>query len=92
MSSRHHVPQRTCVACRKVTAQRELVRLVRSAHNTVEVDPGGRKPGRGSYLCRAEDCWEAGLKRGVLERALRTRLTPENKAQLMQYRKSGSEE
>ena len=88
MSNRHHVPQRTCVACRKVTTQRELVRLVCGTGNTVEVDPDGKKPGRGSYLCRAEACWETGLRRGLLERALRTKLTPENKEQLMQYRKA----
>ena len=88
MSNRHHVPQRTCVACRKVTTQRELIRLVRGADTTVEEDPSGKKPGRGSYLCCAEACWEAGLRRGALERALRTTLTPENREQLMQYRKA----
>lgn len=72
-----HVPLRTCIACGKVRPQREMVRLV-CAGNTVEVDAGGRKAGRGSYICREAECWQLGLKGNRLERALRTGLTAED--------------
>ena len=31
----------------------------------------GKKSGRGAYLCNRAPCWQAGLKRGVLPRALK---------------------
>jgi predicted RNA-binding protein YlxR (DUF448 family) len=80
-----HIPQRTCVACGEVKSQRELVRLVRVAGGGVEVDPTGRRPGRGAYLCPAPACWQAGLKQGRLEYVLRTTLTGENRQQLIRY-------
>ena len=76
-------PQRTCIACRKVTGKRELIRLVRTADGGVEVDVGGRKAGRGAYLCRSWECWKAGLKAGRLEHRLRTILTEDNRQQLI---------
>jgi predicted RNA-binding protein YlxR (DUF448 family) len=76
-------PQRTCVACREVTGKRELIRLVRTADGGVEIDTGGRKTGRGAYLCRSWECWETGVKRGQLEQALRTRLTEDNRQRLI---------
>ena len=66
-----HVPQRTCIACRETDAKRELVRLVRAPDGSVTIDPSGKKSGRGAYLCNRAACWQAGLKRGVLPRALK---------------------
>jgi predicted RNA-binding protein YlxR (DUF448 family) len=83
-----HVPQRTCIACRKVKPKRELIRLVRGDNGGVEVDDSGKKVGRGAYLCRGQECWQTGLKSGRLEHALRTTLTQESKEQLIEYGKS----
>ncbi len=78
-----HVPQRTCVACRQVSAKRNLVRLVRVADGSVEVDATGRKAGRGAYLCEAAECWDAGVRQGRLERVLRIALSGESRERLM---------
>ena len=80
---RKHIPQRTCMACRKVNAKQELIRLVRISDGSVELDTSGKKAGRGAYLCRAQDCWEIGLKGGRLEYTLRTTLTQDNREQLV---------
>lgn len=88
MSIEKHIPQRTCVVCRKTKAKRELIRLVRSADGSVEVDTSGKKAGRGAYLCRIPECWDALLKSGQLEHALRTTLTQENREQLIGYGKN----
>jgi len=82
-----HIPQRTCVACRRVRPKQELIRLVRSSSGRVEVDTGGKETGRGSYLCQAQECWEVGLRGGRLEHALRTTLTLDNREQLIRYGK-----
>ena len=84
---REHIPQRTCVACRKITTKRELIRLVRISDGRVEVDADGKKAGRGAYLCLTSECWEIGLKGSQLEYALRINLTHNNREQLMRYRK-----
>jgi uncharacterized protein len=82
-----HIPQRTCIACRKTGAKRELVRLVRVNDGSVEVDVTGKKSGRGAYLCPSPDCWDSALKGGKLEHALGIRIKPENKEILVNYAK-----
>ncbi len=64
------VPQRTCVACRQVRPKGELVRVVRSVEGDVLVDPSGKAPGRGAYVCRSERCAEQAVKQKKLARAL----------------------
>ena len=81
-----HIPQRTCVACRKVKPKQQLIRLVCDLEGGVEVDVGGKMAGRGAYLCRARECWESGLRGGHLEHALRSTIAPENREQLIRYR------
>jgi predicted RNA-binding protein YlxR (DUF448 family) len=80
-----HIPQRTCVACRRTTAKRELVRIVRTAQGTVEIDPTGKTSGRGAYLCRGRQCWQLALKKERLGYALRAKLTPQEKEALLEY-------
>ena len=82
---RKHVPQRTCVACRTVRPKRDLVRVVRAPGGLVTIDESGKQSGRGAYLCRQQECWEKALAGRHLERALRSGLTAETKAQLRQY-------
>ncbi len=81
----HRVPQRTCVACHQTTAKRELVRIVRTPAASVEVDPTGKKSGRGAYLCKAQRCWQVALKKDRLSRALKVKLAPEEKESLLEY-------
>ena len=86
--TRKHIPERTCLACRKVRPKRELIRLVRLADGSVEVDARERKAGRGAYLCPEPECWNIGLKRNRLEHALHTSLTQDNREQLIRYGKT----
>ena len=77
-SRTRHIPQRTCVACRQTSAKRQLVRIVRTPDGSVTIDPSGKRSGRGAYLCATAECWQAGLKRGVLSRALKIESIPED--------------
>lgn len=79
------VPQRSCVACRTASAKREFVRLVRTQTGSVEIDPTGKKAGRGAYLCTRSSCWELALKKERLNAALKTRLAPEDVTRLRAY-------
>ncbi|WP_034384047.1 YlxR family protein [Deinococcus sp. YIM 77859] len=52
-----HVPERTCVACRRKRPQPDLVRVTLAAEGW-RVVPGART-GRGAYVCAdAPDCWQ----------------------------------
>jgi len=80
---RKHIPQRTCVGCREVLPKRSLIRIVRSPEG-IQVDPSGKIAGRGAYLHNQRSCWEKGLK-GALEKALKAKLTPEERVELSNY-------
>lgn len=80
-----HVPVRTCIVCRSQTAKRGLVRLVRTPELTLEIDPTGRRNGRGAYLCDNSQCWEKAAASDVLAKALNTQLTSEFRSELRNY-------
>lgn len=81
-----HVPQRTCIACRKVDAKRGLVRLVRLPDEHIAIDATGKRAGRGAYVCRERGCWVTAFKRKAIERALKiAQIAPEDAALLHHY-------
>jgi predicted RNA-binding protein YlxR (DUF448 family) len=82
------IPQRTCAACRQVRPKRELLRIVRTPEGHVELDPTGKKSGRGTYLCARRSCWDLALKKGRLEQALNVTLLPEDRVALEAYRET----
>lgn len=69
--NRRKKPERTCVGCRTVRPKIEMVRIVRQPDGTVELDTGGKMPGRGAYVCPDENCLDQAVKRKALDRALR---------------------
>lgn len=82
-----HIPQRTCIGCRQVGAKRELLRVVCVKDGRVVADATGKQPGRGAYVHRVRECWDAVLNaRGRIERALNmeTPLSAEDRAALEQ--------
>ena len=81
----HRIPQRTCIACQRTTAKRELVRIVRTPAGSVEADPTGKKSGRGAYLCKALECWQMAIKKDRLNRALKVKPTSDEKEALLEY-------
>ena len=78
-----HIPQRTCVVCRTRDNKRQLVRLVRT-EDGVQVDPSGKMNGRGAYLCDDPRCWDRAVSTSILNKALKTVLTDDDKSQLHQ--------
>jgi hypothetical protein len=80
-----HVPQRTCIACRSSDAKRQLLRIVRTPDGQVEIDPTGKKNGRGAYLCKIKGCWEIGLNKKALDNALKITIDPQTRAKLKAF-------
>lgn len=71
------VPQRICVGCRQTKGKKELIRIVRTPDLQIIVDPTGKQPGRGAYICRDFRCLDAALAGKNLQHALRTELPSE---------------
>lgn len=80
-----HVPQRTCIVCRQVRPKRELIRVVRTPAGHIELDPTGKKSGRGAYLCARRSCWEPALHQGRLEREFEMNIPAEDCPALEAY-------
>jgi predicted RNA-binding protein YlxR (DUF448 family) len=53
-----HIPQRSCVICRRKVDKRQLTRIVQTADAGVLVDPTGKRNGRGAYVCEQPICWD----------------------------------
>ncbi len=68
------IPQRQCMGCRERKAKRELIRVVRGTDGTVSLDFGGKKPGRGAYLCPNPECLKKAEKSKALARSLETEI------------------
>lgn len=82
---RRHVPQRSCIACRRTDSKRALIRIVRTPQQGVQIDPTGKLAGRGAYLCQTRGCWQKALKSSALGRALQTTLTSDELAALRTF-------
>ena len=64
------IPQRMCIGCRNMRNKKELIRIVRTPQGEIEMDTGGKKPGRGAYICPDAECFKKAVKSKGLEKAL----------------------
>ena len=71
------IPMRMCVGCREMKEKKQLIRVVRSPEGEVSLDPGGKKSGRGAYVCRNADCLKRAIRQKQLERQLDVTLPAE---------------
>jgi predicted RNA-binding protein YlxR (DUF448 family) len=59
-----------------------LVRVVRTPEGRVELDPTGKKNGRGAYVHESRECWDEALKKERLARALKVAVPAEDMERL----------
>jgi predicted RNA-binding protein YlxR (DUF448 family) len=71
------IPQRQCVGCREMKNKKDLIRVVKSPEGEISLDFGGKKPGRGAYVCRDVACLKKARKSRALERAFEVVIPPE---------------
>ena len=69
------IPMRMCVGCREMKEKRALIRIVRTPEGAVELDPAGKRSGRGAYVCRQAECLRRAIRQKQLERQLEVTLT-----------------
>ena len=63
------IPARQCIGCMTSRPKKELVRVVRAPSGEISIDPVGKKPGRGAYVCRNPECLKKAQKARRFERA-----------------------
>ncbi len=68
---------RQCIGCREMKNKKEMIRVIRSADEKIELDVTGKKNGRGAYLCFSRDCLEKAVKNHGLERSLKAAIPEE---------------
>lgn len=64
-----------CVGCQEMKPKRELIRVVRTPEESIEIDSTGKRSGRGAYICPNAECLEKALKGKRLEKALKQQIT-----------------
>lgn len=76
------IPHRMCLGCREMKPKKELTRIVRTPDGRIEIDPTGKKSGRGAYFCKDPKCLDLALKEDRLSKALDFNVTKEIIARL----------
>ena len=74
MNTVKKIPMRQCIGCREMKNKKEMLRVIKTPQDTIELDSTGRKNGRGAYLCFSKDCLEAAIKNKGLERSLKVKI------------------
>ncbi len=68
------IPMRMCTGCMEMKPKKELIRVVKNNEGEVTLDPTGKKPGRGAYVCRNLGCLEKAVKSKRLNKNLETNI------------------
>ena len=63
-------PLRMCVVCRQMKPKEDLLRITKK-DGEFSVDISGKLPGRGTYICKGNDCREKFEKQRSFERAFK---------------------
>ena len=64
------IPQRTCMGCNEKKDKKDLIRIVKTDKNEINIDKTGKQEGRGAYICNNEQCLEKVIKTKRLEKSL----------------------
>ena len=60
---------RRCLACNEQKDKNELIRIVKPKDEELQIDLTGKKNGRGSYICKNEECLKKVIKSKRLEKS-----------------------
>ena len=71
------IPMRLCIGCGEMNPKKDLIRVLKDAEGTIQLDFTGKKSGRGAYLCKSMECFAAAQKGHRLERSFGCRVSEE---------------
>ena len=85
------VPLRKCVGCMQSFEKKDLIRVVRSPEGEVSLDFGGKKSGRGAYICKDAKCLKKAQKSRRIDKSLDTEIPDEVYERLAEELEGGRE-
>lgn len=71
------IPMRKCVVTQERFPKKELIRIVRTPEDTIEIDVKGKRNGHGAYIQKSIETLEKAKKNKALERALEAPVSQE---------------
>ena len=71
------VPLRQCVGCGEMKSKKEMLRVLKTAEDEIELDATGKKNGRGAYICFSKECLKKARKNKGLERSFKMSIPEE---------------
>ena len=71
------IPMRQCIGCGVRKEKKELIRIIKTPEDLIEVDFTGKKNGRGAYICNSVECLRTAETRKSLERSLKVTIPAE---------------
>ena len=71
------IPIRTCIGCGMEKPKKELIRIVKTPEGEILLDAGGRKNGRGAYVCPKLDCFVRARKAQRFQHSLEAEISDE---------------
>lgn len=71
------IPQRMCVGCQEMKHKKQLIRVVRTPEDSIEIDSTGKRSGRGAYICQDIECLNKAIKGKRLDKALQRPISQE---------------
>ncbi len=77
MNKIRKIPMRKCVITQERFAKKDLIRVVRTPENQVEIDLTGKKNGRGAYLSNQKEVILLAQKRNTLAKILEVEIPNE---------------
>lgn len=79
------VPMRKCVVSNEMYPKKELIRIVRTTEDTVEIDATGKKNGRGAYVMMEPDLVQKAWDGHILDRHLNAKIDDAFYSELKAY-------
>ena len=86
------IPMRKCTGCGEMFPKKELIRVILTPEDEIELDKTGRKNGRGAYVCCKKGCLVKALKSKGLEASLKHAIPEEVREKLLKELENGEEE
>lgn len=83
------VPQRTCMGCNAKKEKRELIRIVKNNNGEINIDFTGKMEGRGTYICKNEDCLNKAMKNKRITKVFEKEITKEIYEKIRDYINGG---
>jgi predicted RNA-binding protein YlxR (DUF448 family) len=76
---------RTCCVCRKKMPKKELIRIVKTPSGEIILDKNGKAEGRGTYICKSDECKNNLKKSKGLNRAFKCQINDEIYKEILEY-------